>query len=194
VTPEVIEKLEDMFGDSWVYEPEFLTEAKADWDFANATFRMFGGNALRVQVVSNLYRAGLGSLGIGPDRSRHIFCTRVEASLSKYAINSFLATKVLWFNQFKTYADRHTDNFQRVIEVISSDHRLGSSHMNVPGPDGKYGFGGACFPKDTAALYKEAGQDFTILGEVIARNNEIRSQYDLDSREKEQHVNYKVNS
>jgi UDPglucose 6-dehydrogenase len=40
--------------------------------------------------------------------------------------------------------------------MVTSDKRIGSSHMQVPGPDGSFGFGGACFPKDTSALLKIA--------------------------------------
>ena len=68
--------------------------------------------------------------------------------------------------------------------------------MRVPGHDGRLGFGGACFPKDSSALLKLSNSfdsEFTLLKEVIKINNEIRMQYnDLDEREKEQGVNYKI--
>ncbi len=69
--------------------------------------------------------------------------------------------------------------------------------MMVPGHDGKLGFGGACFTKDTAAIYKhslEIGKELTLLKKVIDINNSIRSSYpDLDDREIDQNVNYKFN-
>ena len=70
--------------------------------------------------------------------------------------------------------------------------------MNVPGHDGRKGFGGACFTKDTAAFLnysKSISEEFTLLKTVIEINNKIRSQYeDLDEREKHQNVNYDFDS
>ena len=66
---------------------------------------------------------------------------------------------------------------------------MGKSHMRVPGFDGKRGFGGACLPKDTAA-FNHSFKGFTLLEKVITINNEYRSQYDLDEREKTNNVNY----
>ena len=60
------------------------------------------------------------------------------------------------------------------------DPRIGASHTTVPGFDGKRGFGGACFPKDTAAFLKYS-EDFSILEEVINSNNEVRDQYEIDA-------------
>ena len=66
--------------------------------------------------------------------------------------------------------------------------------MQVPGPDGKKGFGGACFTKDTAAFVNfssNIGKEITLLKTAIQINNEIRSSYkNLDQREKDQNVNY----
>ena len=111
-----------------------------------------------------------------------------EASLIKYGINSFLATKVLWFNQFYDTVNGH-GNYNRIISAIANDPRIGHSHTIVPGFDGKRGFGGACFPKDTKAL-SYFDPEFSILKDVITANNKIRSTYEKDSREKEQNVNY----
>jgi UDPglucose 6-dehydrogenase len=66
--------------------------------------------------------------------------------------------------------------------------------MEVPGPDGRYGYGGACFPKDVKALIKYSdtiNKNFTLLEEVNSANNLIRKKYKtLDSREAEQNVNF----
>jgi len=70
-----------------------------------------------------------------------------------------------------------------------SDPRIGSSHTSVPGFDGKRGYGGACFPKDTNAFYNY-DKSFTVLRETIAVNNAMRSVYEKDERELEQNVNY----
>ena len=76
-----------------------------------------------------------------------------------------------------------------VINAIGLDPRIGRSHTTVPGYDGKRGFGGACFPKDTTALLTDY-PNMTVLEEAIETNNDYRSQYELDFREKEQNVRY----
>ena len=69
--------------------------------------------------------------------------------------------------------------------------------MSVPGPDGKYGFGGACFPKDVNALIEystELGSELSLLKKANAINNTIRAEYnDLTEREKEQNIRYRTN-
>ena len=66
--------------------------------------------------------------------------------------------------------------------------------MSVPGHDGKRGFGGACFTKDTAALinYSDSiSKKFELLQKVVSLNNSLRKSYkSLDKREKDQNVNY----
>ena len=66
--------------------------------------------------------------------------------------------------------------------------------MQVPGHDGKKGFGGACFPKDSLALIKFAknlGVDLNLLISTVKINNKLRSEYsELDSRESEQNVSF----
>ena len=116
--------------------------------------------------------------------------TAKEASFVKYGINSFLATKVLWFNQFKDLIDNAEIKYNVIVYAIGADPRIGHSHTQVPGPDGKKGFGGACFPKDTKAFSKYADGKFTVLDEVINVNNEYRLQYTLDEREEEQNVRF----
>ena len=64
----------------------------------------------------------------------------------------------------------------RFYKALSKDNRMGSSHMNVPGPDGRYGFGGPCFPKDVSALIefsKEIGYELSLLKKANIVNNSI---------------------
>ena len=72
-------------------------------------------------------------------------------------------------------------DYDKVIEYARYDDRLGNSHWSVPGPDGDFGFGGHCFPKDIAALQflgKQMNIDTTILNAAIEKNTLIRT--DLD--------------
>jgi UDPglucose 6-dehydrogenase len=118
------------------------------------------------------------------------YMTPMEASFVKYGVNSFLASKVLWFNQFKDLVDRNDSRYSVVANAVGYDERIGKGHTKVPGFDGKKGFGGSCFPKDTSAIANFAGGSLTVLEEVIEANNLYRSQYMLDDREKEQNVSF----
>ena len=70
----------------------------------------------------------------------------------KYLTNTFLATKVSFANEMKMLCDFFNVDYDKVVEYSTYDERLGKSHWAVPGPDGKMGFGGSCFPKDINAL------------------------------------------
>ena len=192
VLPSIIEKLSKSHK-HFVYNPEFLREKTANEDFVNASSLILGGEPDDLKRVAELY-------------NNHSDCKIVEvhetdvisASLVKYSINTFLASKVIFFNQlYDIYKALTPDiKWDEFITMINSDKRIGESHMDVPGHDGRLGFGGACFPKDTAALLslsKDIDKEFSLLKEVIRINNKIRMQYnELDEREKEQGVNYKI--
>ena len=192
VLPTIIEKLSKSHK-HFVYNPEFLREKTANEDFVNADSLILGGEPDDLKRVAELY-------------NNHSDCKIVEihetdvisASLVKYSINTFLASKVIFFNQLHDIYKALTPDIKwdEFTTMVNSDNRIGKSHMDVPGHDGRLGFGGACFPKDTAALLslsKDIDKEFSLLKEVIRINNNIRMQYnDLDEREKEQGVNYKI--
>lgn len=191
VTPSVIKRILELSNadNRFVYNPEFLREKTANTDFINPDFHVFGGPSEAVVFVEDLYFDYSICLMDVP-----IFKVNVlEASFIKYGINDFLATKVLWYNQYYDLIKNYPEvSYDVVKEVIGTDPRIGHSHMNVPGHDGKRGYGGACFAKDTMALLKfaeEHGYDFTTLREVIRKNQEYRST-ELDDREKAQHVRF----
>lgn len=170
-----------------VYNPEFLMEKSANEDFVNPPMHIFGGSLEATHGVERIYNEY--SL-CKPCPVYHM--SAVEASLVKYGINTFLATKVAWFNQFYDMVERFGGNYGTVIRGITTDKRVGPSHTTVPGFDGKRGFGGACFPKDSAAFLKLSEHSFSILDEAIRVNNDLRKEYEKDSREKDQNVNYNI--
>ena len=112
----------------------------------------------------------------------HIFTDLKTASFIKYAINTFLASKVIFFNELHSVYEKLEvkDSWESIVNIISKDSRIGQSHMNVPGHDGRKGFGGACFPKDSLALIKFAKSldiDLNLLISTVKVNNKIRSEY-----------------
>ena len=186
VTPDIVEAIAKMAPDRFVYNPEFLTEANAEEDFVNSTFNVIGGDMASALTVASIYENYSKCINAQP-----VFTTAVEASFVKYTINTFLSTKVTFFNQLKDQVDRFDNaNFNNISSVVKLDPRIGGSHMQVPGPDGRRGFGGACFPKDTTAFHHFSGEEFDLLKKVLDVNSGYRLQYELDAREKEQNVKF----
>jgi len=148
--PSVYEKLNNDFP-NLIHAPEFLTAANANRDYLHGKFSIIGGRVAAYQrEAERIIRQTQKSL----ENVR--YCSIGEASLAKYAINSFLATKVTFMNELWGIAVAAGLDYDTVAEMVKLDPRIGNSHMQVPGPDGYFGFGGACFPKDTSALLKFA--------------------------------------
>ena len=155
-----------------VHNPEFLTAANANEDYLNQEFAIIGGKIKAyVTEAERIIRLSLPSLQV----VHH--CSIGEASLAKYAINCFLATKVVFMNEIQQLTTAAGLDYNRIAGMITHDPRIGRSHMRVPGPDGSYGFGGACFPKDTAALLKYAeglGINLNTLDAAVKKNTLLR--------------------
>jgi len=171
--PNIYTELNRQFP-NLVHAPEFLTAANAEQDYANGKFAFIGGavSAYR-REAERLIR--LSQSGLEQDRVFH--CSIAEASLAKYTLNTFLATKVIYMNELADLAKKLDCDYTVVAKMIRTDHRIGSSHLQVPGPDGYYGFGGACFPKDTAALLKiaeDASVDMNVLNAAVKKNLLLR--------------------
>ena len=104
----------------------------------------------------------------------------------KYVTNSFLATKVSFANEMYQICQALEVDYDKVVEYACYDERLGKSHWAVPGPDGDFGYGGHCFPKDVKALINLALQyklDPEMLIATDNKNNNIRSQRDWENME-----------
>jgi len=174
-----------------VYNPEFLREKHANEDFVNSEMIIFGGDRNISTQVSNAYLRHSRC-----KTKEHIFTDLKTASFIKYSVNTFLASKVIFFNELHSVYEKLDvkDTWESVVNIISKDLRIGNSHMNVPGHDGRKGFGGACFPKDSLALIKFAdsiGTNLNSLISVVKINNKIRSEYkNLDLRESEQNISF----
>ena len=177
-----------------VFNPEFLREKHADSDFYKTEKLILGGALEYSKKVYHLYNNhSVCSVNI-----ENVYYMDLKSSaLIKYSVNSFLASKVIFFNQLKLIYEKLDCEleWQDFIMAISSDSRIGNSHMDVPGNDGKLGFGGACFPKDIAALYSLSNDlevESSVLREVILSNEKIRDSLydDIDKREKEQNINF----
>ena len=174
-----------------VYNPEFLREDFSNEDFINSNLIIFGGNELSTKTLGSFYRNHTKCI-----QTEYNYTDLISASLIKYSINTFLSTKVIFFNElYKIFNNSNTnESWENFIKIMTVDPRIGASHMQVPGHDGKLGFGGPCFPKDNNALLeysKQVGAPFKLLDKTITINNEIRNQYNnLSDREIEQNINF----
>lgn len=104
-------------------------------------------------------------------------CSAIEASMVKYTVNSFLATKVAFFNSIYDICQKNNADYDIVRHIVTHDSRIGNSHTLVPGLDGERGFGGHCFPKDTSAFIKYSkslNTPLEILEAVVDYNGKIR--------------------
>ena len=129
-----------------VFNPEFLTERSANFDFINQSRYVLGGEKLNVERVAKLYKWRFGqSISIIQTNSQ-------TAELIKDMNNCFFATKVSFMNEMKLVADKCNVDWNVAVEGFIRDGRIGHSHLDVPGHDGRMGFGGSCFPKDIQAM------------------------------------------
>ena len=190
VHPGNISVIEEIFP-SFVYNPEFLREKHASEDFVNSSLIVFGGNKNSSSLLADIYLKHTKCVN-----KNYIHTDLISASLIKYAINTFLATKVIFFNEFYDLFNvlNKNESWEDFIGYLSQDPRIGDSHMMVPGHDGRFGFGGACFPKDATAITKFADEknvELSLIKNVINTNNKIRSSYaNTTDREVQQNIKY----
>lgn len=145
--------------------PEFLREGSAVQDFMQPDRIVIGTSSNRAEAVLRKLYHPLTQNDIP------IIATSVEtAEMSKYAANSFLATKVAFINEIADLCEKTGADVQMVAKAMGLDPRIGEKFLN-PGP----GIGGSCFPKDTKALLNIAQQaevDFRIVEGVILSNEQ----------------------
>ena len=153
--PSVYDRLQKQYP-NLVHAPEYLTAKNAMWDYKYGKFAIVGGNTEWSIRAIKIIASGLVEI-----REGDIVLTDIKtASFYKYLMNSYLAMKVTFMNDF---------------------FELASVHTTVPGPDGQYGWGGFCFPKDVAAICEEAldnGLDFPLMQQVEMINKKHRRKND----------------
>ena len=163
----------------YVYSPEFIRQDHWEHDAVHQPFIILAGSSRDCAVVEQIYQV---YSEVDPDVQYHRMDYKT-AALAKYAMNSFLATKVIFMNQLSNLCkDIHYDDhsydasWDSLTTVMSSDARIGSSHMGVPGPTGEFGYGGACFPKDvTAMIAFDKNNRLSLINEAASANAKIRS-------------------
>ena len=159
---------------SVTFSPEFLgsdTSNDTNKQFQECDFAIYGGTGGRWwhEVFKQLITY------------KNVRFLDIEsAGFLKYTENAFLALKVTFFNEIHNlYNNTVNTNYDGMIEALALDTRIGMSHTQVPGPDGFYGFGGHCLPKDTGEFSRYAKENNTpldLLDKAIAINTKLRKQ------------------
>ncbi len=147
-----------------VANPEFLAEGSAVRDFLEPDRIVIGSDDVGAAAqVATLY---------GRIAAPVVITDATSAELVKYASNAYLALRLSFVNSMAALCEAADADVTAVMAGMGSDHRIGRAFLK-PGP----GWGGSCFPKDTAALVHTAasrGFDFGLLRAAIAANNSHR--------------------
>lgn len=151
-----------------VSNPEFLREGFAVDDFLKPDRVVIGTSSERAKkVMGDLYKPYVRQ------GNPIIFMDEKSAELTKYAANSFLATKITFMNEIANFCEKVGADVDMVRIGIGSDTRIGKRFL-FPG----IGYGGSCFPKDVQALAKsgkEFGYHFQILESVMEVNEKQKT-------------------
>jgi UDPglucose 6-dehydrogenase len=148
-----------------VSNPEFLREGVAVDDFMKPDRVVIGTSSEKAQdVMMRLYEPFVRQ------GNPIILMDERSAEMTKYAANSYLATRITFMNEIANLCDKLGANVDMVRKGMGSDNRIGKRFL-FPG----VGYGGSCFPKDVQALAKTASEvsyDFRILNSVMKVNDD----------------------
>lgn len=171
--PLAYSKLQSLYP-SLVYSPEFLTARNAINDYKYAKFLVLGGEH---QVCQRAFKIITDSWTSLEPHKNTVFTDIKTAALYKYLANCYMAMKVTFMNDFYQMAEACDIPWEGLQQIGRLDERIGNTHWNVPGPDGQFGWGGMCFPKDVAAICEEAIDlklDFELMQRVESINEKHR--------------------
>ena len=155
-----------------IFNPEFLTEENFLEDFKNQKRIILGGQRNGTNTLRQIYSKVFPHATIVKTGSK-------TAEMVKYFINNFLATKVSFANEMYKVCEQVDIDYDKVVEYATYDERLGKSHWAVPGPDGDYGYGGHCLPKDLSAIINQF-ETYGLLEAVENVNDQVRDNRDWE--------------
>lgn len=138
--------LAEEFGLKIIHSPEFLTARNANIDFITPSRIVLGGEHCLCEKARPLFENRFPGVNI-------ITMSSDESEAVKYICNAFFAIKVLFFNEAYLGLKGYNLDWEAVMAGVLSDGRIGISHYQVPGHDGKFGYGGTCLlPSAKVAL------------------------------------------
>jgi UDPglucose 6-dehydrogenase len=162
------EHLQWVYGNYFVYNPEFLTDRTAVPDFMNQHRIILGGAGS--DMVEELYRY----------RFRHIPIYKVTsrtAEFVKMMTNLFFMNKISFMNEMHDIAKCEGLPWDSIVKLFATDGRIANSHLDVPGHDGERGFGGKCFPDNLDEMLRwmdEKNYDSKVVSAIKETNDKYR--------------------
>jgi len=177
--------LQEKFPDLKIlHSPEFLTARTSKLDFITPSRNIVG---YPKGFYSKLHNVPSKLVTLYDKRFPGIKTFLMDSDsteMIKYIANCFFATKVSYFNEVNLLCEKMEINFDDVMAGVLSDGRIGISHYQVPGHDGKLGFGGTCFPKDINSfihLMEENGISPNVLKGAWETNINVRPEKDWEN-------------
>lgn len=154
--------------------PEFLTERQAYDDVCRLSI-LCGAS---LPIVQRIF----------PEKQIYVV-TNVEAELAKFAHNCSGAVKVMFWNVIKAISERIGADYENVLTGAMITGYINAPHTKVPGPDGKLGYGGKCFPTNMAALRGwlhelDLLDHAAFIGAAINLNESVRNKDEMEIRAK----------
>ncbi len=156
ILPGTSDLLSRETGHQVCYMPEFLTQRTYIDDFKHQTMVFTGA----LDLLTKIFKG-----------KKFTVMSPLEAEITKYAHNVFGAYKVTYFNAVKEYCEKMGADWTNVHTGVLLSGYINETHTNVPGPDGKCGYGGKCFPKDVNAFAKLT--EGLPLGKLLAPLHEL---------------------
>ena len=177
VLPGTTNRLQSKYPNhTFLFNPEFLREKSAYSDFIHPDRQIIGVTTKRSRGIAPLI------MNLLPKASHRKIMPSQEAEMIKYMVNSFLALKVIFANEFYDLCKALRINYYNVKEGVTKDFRIGDSHLDIF-HEGYRGYGGSCFPKDINAIIRFAGSkrvSLVLLKKARQINRKLLEKYNLD--------------
>ena len=176
IVPGTTKGWNEKYQSDIVFNPEFLTEKNAVKDFENQKHIVLGGPDEATKKIKKVFELVF-------EKTKISCGEETTAELLKYYLNCFLAVKVSFANEMFGLSEKLGVEYDTLLSLVLEDERIGKAHLNVPGHDGDFGFGGHCLPKDLQAILKltsELNVPNNVLIATEVTNNEVRKNKDWE--------------
>ena len=175
VEPFTLFKLsKDFTNIKLVHNPEFLSSDTSFEDFHNQKHIVLGKTENikeeEFDILKNFYKKNYSEAEIS-------VCSSTESEYMKIFCNSFYAVKIQFFNELYLSCQKNNCDYNLIRDMMLKNRWINPKHTNVPGKDGKLGYGGMCLPKDTIALLtflKNQDTPYEIINSCVNENQLLR--------------------